>query len=49
LLFYIQVAFLILHFILPQSFNIGILPLVLILLIRSSVRAGFEWNPLTLN
>jgi len=48
LLFYIQVAFLILHFILPQSFNIGILPLVLILLIRSSVRAGFEWNPLTL-
>jgi hypothetical protein len=48
LLFYILAAFLILHFMLPQSFNIGILPLVLILLIRSSVRAGFEWNPLTL-
>jgi len=48
LLFYILAAFLILHFILPQSFNIGILPLLLILIIRSSVRAGFEWNPLSL-
>jgi hypothetical protein len=48
LLFYILAAFLIIHFILPQSFNIGILPLLLILIIRSSVRAGFEWNPLSL-
>lgn len=48
LLFIILTAFLILHFFLPQSFNIGILPLLLILIIRSSVRGGFEWNPLSL-
>jgi hypothetical protein len=47
-LFYILAAFIIIHLILPQSFNIGILPLVVILLVRSSVRAGFDWNPLTL-
>jgi hypothetical protein len=44
-LFYISVAFLVLHLFLPQSFNIGFLPLTIILIIRSSVRAGFEWNP----
>jgi len=44
----ITAAFLLLHFVLPQSFNTAILPLVLVLLIRSSVRAGFEWNPLSL-
>ena len=48
ILFYLLAAFLVLHIILPQSFNIAILPLVLIILIRSSVRAGFEWNPLSL-
>ncbi|MBK7712089.1 MAG: DUF4105 domain-containing protein [Bacteroidales bacterium] len=48
LLFYILAAFLAIHILLPQSFNIAILPLVLILLIRSSVRADFEWNPLSL-
>jgi hypothetical protein len=47
-LFYILAGFLILHFILPQSFNIAIIPLVIILLVRSSVRAGFVWNPLSL-
>jgi len=44
-LFYISVAFLVLHLFLPQSFNIAFLPLTIILIIRSSVRAGFEWNP----
>jgi len=44
-LFYISVIFLVLHFFLPQSFNIAFLPLTIILIIRSSVRAGFEWNP----
>lgn len=48
LLFYILTAFLIFQFALPQAFNIGILPLLLLLIIRSSVRAGFEWNPLSL-
>jgi hypothetical protein len=46
--FYISVVFIIIHFILPQDFNIAILPLVLILIVRSSIRSGFEWNPLTL-
>jgi hypothetical protein len=48
IVFYISGAFLVLHFILPQDFNIAILPLVIILLVRSSVRAEFEWNPLSL-
>ena len=47
LLFYIVVSFLIIHFVLPQSFDIAIIPLVLVLIIRSSVRAEFEWNPLS--
>ncbi|HZK61233.1 MAG TPA: hypothetical protein VFC41_04100, partial [Anaerovoracaceae bacterium] len=44
-LFFISSAFLILHLFLPQDFNIGFIPLVIILIIRSSVRAGFDWNP----
>jgi hypothetical protein len=44
-LFYISVIFLVLHLFLPQSFNIAFLPLTIILIVRSSVRAGFEWNP----
>ena len=48
LLFYTLAVFLAIHLILPQSFNIAIIPLVLILLIRCSVRSGFEWNPLSL-
>jgi hypothetical protein len=47
LLFYILVSFLIIHFVLPQSFDIALIPLVLVLIIRSSVRAEFEWNPLS--
>jgi hypothetical protein len=49
LLFYILVGFLAIHFVLPQSFSIANLPLLLILIIRSSVRAGFEWNPLSMH
>ena len=48
-LFYILVAFLFLHLVLPQSFNIAILPLLLILIIRSSARSGFRWNPHSIN
>ena len=48
ILFYITISFLVLHFFLPQEFNIAFIPLVVILLIRSSVRAGFEWNPLSI-
>ncbi|MCX6255074.1 MAG: DUF4105 domain-containing protein [Bacteroidia bacterium] len=48
IVFYISLTFLVLHLFLPQGFNIAFLPLVLVLLVRSSARAGFEWNPFSL-
>ena len=48
IVFYISVLFLILHMLLPQDFNIAILPLVLIMVLRSSARSGFAWNPFSL-
>jgi hypothetical protein len=48
IVFYISAVFLLIHLFLPQDFNIAFLPLVVILMFRSSVRAGFRWNPLTL-
>jgi hypothetical protein len=44
--FYSNAIFLVVHFILPQSFDIAIIPLVLILLVRSSIRGDFNWNPI---
>jgi hypothetical protein len=49
IVFYISAAFIIIHLFLPQEFNIAFFPLLLTLLIRSSVRAGFDWNPLSLD
>jgi hypothetical protein len=46
IVFFIACFFLVFHLIFPQSFNIAIFPLVLILLVRSSLRTGYEWNPL---
>ena len=48
IIFFVSGIFLILQFILPQSFNLAFYPLVLILMVRSSLRAGFEWNPLSI-
>jgi hypothetical protein len=48
-LFYISAIFLVIHLLLPQEFNIAFIPLIVILLARSSVRSGFEWNPLSIN
>jgi len=48
IVFYISAIFLVIHFILPQSFDMAIIPLVLILLIRSSVRGDFDWNPIAI-
>ncbi len=45
ILFYILMSFLVLHLLLPQHFDIAIIPLLFILIIRSSVRAVFNWNP----
>lgn len=49
ILFFISVAFLILHLFLPQDFSVAVLPLVLIIALRCSARAGFKWNPFSLN
>jgi len=46
--FFISAAFLVLQYILPQDFEIAFSLMTIILLIRSSVRCEFEWNPLTL-
>ena len=46
IVFYFSAAFVVLQFILPQSFNIAIIPLILIILFRSSIRADFDWNPI---
>jgi hypothetical protein len=48
ILFYISASFIVFQYILPQDFNIGSVLLAIMLLIRSSVRSGFDWNPLTL-
>jgi len=48
ILFIISTGFLSIHFLLPQAFNIAFLPLVVILIVRSSVRANYSWNPLTM-
>lgn len=48
LVFYLGAAFLILLVILPQEINNAFVPLIVILILRSSVRAGFRWNPLNL-
>jgi Domain of unknown function (DUF4105) len=47
--FYISAGFLLIHFILPQEFNISFFLLAIILVIRSSVRCDFSWNPLNTN
>lgn len=46
-LFVLTAGFLLLHFFLPQEFNLAFIPLAVIMLVRSSVMAGYEWNPLT--
>jgi Domain of unknown function (DUF4105) len=48
IVFYISAGFIVFHYILPQEFNIAFLLLAIILLIRSSVRSEFRWNPLNL-
>jgi hypothetical protein len=48
IVFIFSAAFLVLQYILPQDFNIAFSLLTIILLVRSSVRCEYEWNPLTL-
>lgn len=44
ILFSISAVFIVTGFFLPQAFNIAVYPLVLIILIRSFVRAEFKWS-----
>ncbi len=46
--FFLIALFLLTMIILPQHFDNAVVPLSAILLIRTSIRAGFTWNPLTL-
>ncbi len=48
IVFFISVIFLITHMLLPQDFSTAVLPLALILALRSSARSAFTWNPFTL-
>ncbi len=48
IVFYISAIFLLIQYILPQDFNTAFLLLDVIILIRSSVRSEFDWNPLKL-
>ncbi len=47
IVFVLSAVFVLLHFIMPQEFNLAVIPLAVIILVRSSMRSGFEWNPLT--
>jgi hypothetical protein len=49
IVFYFSALFAVLQFILPQTFNIAIIPLDLIILFRSSIRADFNWNPIIID
>lgn len=46
--FFLSAAFQAFIVILPQDINNASVPLILIIMLRSSIRAGFRWNPLTL-
>ncbi len=48
LVFYLAAGFLVFLVVLPQHINNAFLPLIFILVLRSSVRANFSWNPLNL-
>jgi len=45
--FYSEVIFLALMVFLPQHFNNAFIPMIFMLLLRSSIRADFKWNPFT--
>jgi hypothetical protein len=48
LVFYMSVLFLALQVFLPQEINNAFIPMAGILILRSSIRSNFPWNPLTI-
>ncbi len=49
LVFFLALLAFIVQIVFPNSFNTAFIPLELLLIIRCSVRAGFSWNPLSVN
>jgi hypothetical protein len=45
LVFFLSLLFIPVIFVFPGSLNTSLVPIILILSLRSSARAGFEWNP----
>lgn len=48
IVFFLALGFLVFRVVLPQAINNALVPVAGILILRSSIRAGFKWNPLTL-
>jgi hypothetical protein len=48
MVFVLNVLWFFVLLIFPHSSNTAFMPLVLVLIVRSSARAGYPWNPLTL-
>ncbi len=48
IVFYLEVMFLVSAFILPQAINNSFVPLIILIMLRSSMRSDFPWNPLSL-
>jgi hypothetical protein len=48
LVFFLAAGFLVFLVVLPQQINNAFVPLIITLILRSSVRANFSWNPLTI-
>jgi hypothetical protein len=49
IVFFLALVFVPVSFIMPGALNNSFLPVILILALRSSARAGFSWNPLDRN
>jgi hypothetical protein len=47
LVFFLSLIIFCIMLVFPNAFNNSFLPLLLLLVLRSSVRAGFSWNPLS--
>jgi hypothetical protein len=47
IVFALAVLFFLPLFFMPRVFNNALIPIALILILRSSIRAGFSWNPFT--
>jgi hypothetical protein len=48
LVFFLALIFIPLIIVIPNAFNSSFVPVIFILLLRSSARSGFQWNPLNL-